>query len=87
MHHLGPGSVHRPEQKKDPNPLRRPGRFKINDSEIVFIIGGNGSGKSTVLRLLTGLYPTKAGTISINDTPIVGQKPSVTKSLQMSHGR
>ncbi|HLO85981.1 MAG TPA: cyclic peptide export ABC transporter [Nostocaceae cyanobacterium] len=34
--------------------------------EIVFIIGGNGSGKSTFIKLLTALYSPNAGKIIIN---------------------
>ncbi len=34
--------------------------------EIVFVTGGNGSGKSSFARVLTGLYLPTAGTISIN---------------------
>ncbi|CAM2005617.1 cyclic peptide export ABC transporter [Acanthopleuribacter pedis] len=38
--------------------------------EIVFIIGGNGSGKSTFAKLVTGLYPAAAGSIHLDDVPI-----------------
>lgn len=38
----------------------------INAGEIVFIIGGNGSGKSTFVKLLTGLYVPDGGGIAIN---------------------
>jgi putative ATP-binding cassette transporter len=34
--------------------------------EIVFIIGGNGSGKTTFIKLLTGLYAPEAGTILLD---------------------
>ena len=34
---------------------------------IVFIVGGNGSGKSTFAKILTGLYPPSSGTISVGD--------------------
>lgn len=38
--------------------------------ELVFIIGGNGSGKSTFLKLLTGLYTPQQGHIRVDDTVI-----------------
>jgi putative pyoverdin transport system ATP-binding/permease protein len=34
--------------------------------EIVFIVGGNGSGKSTFLKLLTGLYTPERGQVILN---------------------
>jgi putative ATP-binding cassette transporter len=42
----------------------------INKGEIVFIVGGNGSGKSTFLRTLTGLYAPSSGSVLINNTLI-----------------
>ena len=42
----------------------------VNKGEIVFIVGGNGSGKSTFLRTLTGLYPPSTGSVMINNTLI-----------------
>lgn len=38
--------------------------------ELVFIIGGNGSGKSTFVKLLTGLYLPQQGTVRLNDHTI-----------------
>lgn len=41
--------------------------FDIEKGELVFITGGNGSGKSTFLKILTGLYQTKSGDIYVDD--------------------
>lgn len=38
--------------------------------EIVFIVGGNGSGKSTFLKLLTFLYSPMGGSIKVDGTDI-----------------
>lgn len=38
----------------------------IRAGEILFVIGGNGSGKSTFMKLLTGLYPPSGGEIRID---------------------
>ena len=46
----------------------------VNAGEVVFIIGGNGSGKSTFVKLLTGLYDSDSGGISINGHPINRQE-------------
>ncbi|BCE01098.1 putative pyoverdin transport system ATP-binding/permease protein [Marinicellulosiphila megalodicopiae] len=39
----------------------------VKSGEITFITGGNGSGKSTFVKLLTGLYPPQSGNIYVND--------------------
>lgn len=49
-----------------------PVNFAVNAGEMVFIIGGNGSGKSTFINVLTGLYEPSEGQIYLNDTLING---------------
>ena len=44
----------------------------LKRGEIVFLIGANGSGKSTVARLLTGLYRAHGGAIRVDGT-LVGE--------------
>jgi len=44
--------------------------FTLNSGELVFITGGNGSGKSTFLRVLAGLYPPDSGEIYVDGTRI-----------------
>jgi cyclic peptide transporter len=40
--------------------------FELRHGELVFITGGNGSGKSTFLRVLSGLYPPDSGEIILD---------------------
>jgi len=40
--------------------------FSLRSGELVFITGGNGSGKSTFLRVLAGLYPPDSGEITLD---------------------
>jgi putative ATP-binding cassette transporter len=41
--------------------------FSLRAGETVFVIGGNGSGKSTMIKVLTGLYLPDSGAIRIDD--------------------
>ncbi len=50
-----------------------PLNLTINAGETIFIVGGNGSGKSTTLRLMTGLYPADGGVIEVDGMPVEGR--------------
>jgi ABC-type polysaccharide/polyol phosphate transport system ATPase subunit len=45
--------------------------FEINKGECVGLIGRNGCGKSTLIRLLAGVYPTDTGFVEINGTTLI----------------
>ncbi len=47
--------------------------LSVKRGETVFLVGGNGSGKSTVLRLVTGLLPAEGGTILVDGAPVEGR--------------
>jgi putative ATP-binding cassette transporter len=47
-----------------------PLEFLLRPGELVFITGGNGSGKSTFLKVLAGLYPPDAGELTLDRTVI-----------------
>lgn len=40
--------------------------FRLRRGELVFVAGGNGSGKSTFAKLLIGLYPAQGGTFTVD---------------------
>ncbi len=49
--------------------------FKINEGEIVSIIGPNGSGKTTFFNLVSGLYKPDSGDILFEGESLVGLRP------------
>lgn len=44
--------------------------FDIEPGEVLCVVGGNGSGKSTVLKLLAGMYAPQAGSIRVDNMDI-----------------
>lgn len=49
--------------------------LRVEQGEIVTLIGGNGAGKSTMLRTISGLLTPKQGTIQFEGKEIQGQPP------------
>ena len=47
--------------------------ISIKRGETVFLVGGNGSGKSTTLRLLTGLHRADTGSIVVDGAPLTSE--------------
>lgn len=50
--------------------LLGPVDLAFRPGELVFVIGGNGSGKSSFIRILTGLYAPTAGTVLLDGAAI-----------------
>ncbi|WP_168121200.1 ABC transporter ATP-binding protein [Paenibacillus sp. HB172176] len=40
--------------------------FQVEQGEIVALLGGNGAGKSTILKMIAGVYRPDSGSISVN---------------------
>jgi len=59
-----------PPRKKDVEAVKMM-NFEINKGECVGLIGRNGCGKSTLVRLLAGVYPTDTGFVNINGTTLL----------------
>lgn len=55
--------------------------LEIKRGEVLFVIGGNGSGKSTFINLLTGLYEPTAGKIVLNNSKNKVAKENLQNSM------
>jgi putative pyoverdin transport system ATP-binding/permease protein len=53
-------------QQEDKSFILGPIDLTFNPGEIVFIVGGNGSGKSSLGKIITGLYTPDSGTIKLS---------------------
>ena len=60
------------DERGQPSFSLEPLDFQLSRGELVFITGGNGSGKSTFLKVLAGLYPPARGSIAVNSV-VVGR--------------
>ncbi|MBM4464458.1 MAG: ATP-binding cassette domain-containing protein [Chloroflexi bacterium] len=49
--------------------------LEINDGELFVLLGGSGSGKSTILRMIAGLTPPASGRIEINGRDVTHLPP------------
>jgi len=50
-----------------------PVSFTLKPGTITYLTGGNGSGKSTIAKLIVGLYEPDRGSIQLNDTKITDE--------------
>src|SRR6201987_1844404 len=55
--------------------------FRLSPGELVFITGGNGSGKSTFLKVLAGLYAPAGGEIFINTLAVLANNRQSYRDL------
>jgi multiple sugar transport system ATP-binding protein len=63
-------------------PAVRDVSFTVADREFMVLLGPSGCGKSTVLRMIAGLEPITAGTVSI-DGRIVNEVPAKSRDIAM----
>ena len=59
--------------------------LRVDEGEIVTLIGGNGAGKSTMLRTISGLLKPKQGTIEFKGKPIQGGPPHLIAQSGLVH--
>lgn len=59
--------------------------IKVNEGEIVSLIGANGAGKTTILHTITGLKAPSSGEIFYNDNDLIKIDPSNIVTLGIAH--
>ena len=59
--------------------------FRVEQGEIVTLIGANGAGKSTILKTVSGLLRSRGGSIQFHDNSISGAAPHKIVSMGLAH--
>jgi len=55
--------------------------LRVDDGEVVALLGANGAGKSTTLRALIGLVPERAGVVRLDGRDLTGLAPEAVARL------
>ncbi|NNN08947.1 MAG: ABC transporter ATP-binding protein [Acidimicrobiaceae bacterium] len=59
--------------------------FEVKQGEVVTLLGANGAGKSTTLRMLSGLHAPSSGTITFEGNDVTKVKAHMFSSMGISH--
>lgn len=59
--------------------------FRINEGEVVTLLGANGAGKSTALRTISGLMQATSGEVLFQGQPIGRLKPEAIVRIGVAH--
>ena len=59
--------------------------FEVNQGEVVALIGANGAGKTTTLHTITGLLPSKKGTVTFEGQDITKVPGHKIVTMGMAH--
>jgi putative ATP-binding cassette transporter len=67
------GATHTYRGERENHFVLGPLKLNFRAGELVFLTGGNGSGKTTFAKLLTGLYTPETGAINFNSRPVTDE--------------
>ena len=59
--------------------------FEVNQGEVVALIGANGAGKPPTLHTITGLLPSKKGTVTFEGQDITKVPAHIIVYMGVSH--
>ena len=59
--------------------------MNVEEGEVVSLVGSNGAGKTTILRILSGFLPIKSGTITYCGHDLLKTKPQQRAEIGISH--
>ena len=59
--------------------------FSVAEGSLVTVVGPNGHGKSTLLRAISGLLPTRKGAIRLFGKPLAGLAPHAVAAAGVVH--
>jgi len=59
--------------------------LEVQTASIACLVGSNGAGKTTLMRTLSGLVPTRGGSIHFNGANLTGASPEAVLSAGIAH--
>ena len=59
--------------------------LKVEQGQIVALLGANGAGKTTVLKAISGIVEPRQGSVSLEGRDLAGIEPDKLVSLGLSH--
>ncbi len=55
--------------------------IEVLPGRVLALLGGNGSGKSTIVKILSGAYQPTAGTVEVGGVPAVLSTPAMAHAM------
>ncbi len=59
--------------------------LKMDEGEVVALVGTNGAGKTTLLRIISGFVPVTSGSVTFMGKDLLGMKPYARADIGIAH--